>query len=93
VCGLQLYKAFLKPNVDGYVLLVALAPAIVSLALAVFIRPFPIDDADSSGDGRFHMSYVSNLPEDFFEISLKGAASVSNSVLDCQMLLSVQECR
>lgn len=63
-CGnQQLYKAFLKPDVDAYILLVATAPAVTSVLLAVFIWPHPCDDEvdakDKSINKRFHLTYVS----------------------------------
>ncbi|CAM6110153.1 unnamed protein product [Calypogeia fissa] len=64
ICGaifMTLYKAFLKPNVDAYIVLVALAPALTGLALAFIIRPFPSNESDTSGDGRFDMAYGATI--------------------------------
>ncbi len=62
ISGCQIYKAFLKPNVNKFVLLVATTPAVVSLAVVPFIRRFPSDGLDGSQSSvkqRFHFTYVS----------------------------------
>jgi hypothetical protein len=62
ISGCQIYKAFLKPNVNKFVLLIATIPVVVSLAVVPFIRRFPSDGLDGSQSSvkqRFHFTYVS----------------------------------
>ncbi|KAG6544909.1 hypothetical protein Mapa_013600 [Marchantia paleacea] len=68
LCGaifVTLYKAFLKPDVDAYILLVATAPAVTSVLLAVFVWPHPCDDEvdakDTSINKRFHLTYAATI--------------------------------
>ncbi|KAL3698360.1 hypothetical protein R1sor_012436 [Riccia sorocarpa] len=60
-----LYKAFLKPNVDGYILLVAVAPAVASIAVSAFVWPHPCDDEvdakDESIGKRFKLAYGATI--------------------------------
>ncbi|KAG0560084.1 hypothetical protein M758_10G148200 [Ceratodon purpureus] len=57
-----IYKAFLKPNVNKYVLLVAVGPAVTGLALALLIRPYPSEDFGgnqrASLQWRFRLTYA-----------------------------------
>lgn len=39
-----IYKAFMRPDVDKYVLLVTIGPTVAGLALALLIRPYPPED-------------------------------------------------
>jgi hypothetical protein len=56
----------LKPNVDKYVLLVAIGPTVTGLALALLIRPYPSEDLGGnqrdSLQWRFRLTYVSTKP-------------------------------
>ncbi|KAL2644918.1 hypothetical protein R1flu_012505 [Riccia fluitans] len=68
LCGaifVTLYKAFLKPNVDGYILLVAVAPAVASSVVAGFVWPHPCDDEmdakDESINNRFKLAYGATI--------------------------------
>lgn len=58
----MIYKAFLKPNVDKYVLLVAIGPTVTGLALALLIRPYPSEDLGGnqrdSLQWRFRLTYA-----------------------------------
>lgn len=60
----QIYKAFFKPNVDRYVLLVAVGPTIIGLALALMIRPYSSEGFGESNRAntqwRFQLTYVSS---------------------------------
>jgi len=58
----QVYEAFIEPDINRFILLVALAPSIVAFALAYFARPFPPDFQDDDGEDikqRFRLTYVS----------------------------------
>lgn len=56
-----IYKAFFKPNVDRYVLLVAVGPTIIGLALALMIRPYSSEGFGESNRAntqwRFQLTY------------------------------------
>lgn len=62
ICHIQVYEAFIEPDVNRFILLVALAPSIAALALAYFTRPFPPEYQDDDGEDikqRFRLTYVS----------------------------------
>lgn len=60
----QIYKAFMRPDVDKYVLLVAIGPTVTGLALALLIRPYPSEDFGGNHRvnllWRFRLTYVSS---------------------------------
>jgi hypothetical protein len=58
----QIYEVFIEPNVDRFILLVALAPSIAGFALAFLTRPFPPEFQDEDNEDirqRFRLTYVS----------------------------------
>jgi len=54
----------MRPDVDKYVLLVAIGPAVTGLALALLIRPYPSEDFGGNHrvnlQWRFRLTYVSS---------------------------------
>lgn len=60
---IQIYEVFIEPDVDRFILLVALAPSIAGFALAFLTRPFPPEYQDEDSEDikqRFRLTYVSN---------------------------------
>ncbi|KAJ7557404.1 hypothetical protein O6H91_05G125500 [Diphasiastrum complanatum] len=55
----MIYEVFLEPNVDQFVLLLSLAPTVISILLAFFIRPFVLNEQDNDEElhQRFQMTY------------------------------------
>ncbi|KAG0570951.1 hypothetical protein KC19_6G200300 [Ceratodon purpureus] len=55
-----IYEVFIEPDVDQFILLVALAPSIAGFALAFLTRPFPPENQDEDDEDirqRFRLTY------------------------------------
>lgn len=86
-----IYKAFLKPNVNKFVLLVATTPPVVSLAVVPFIRRFPSDGLDGSQSSvkqRFHFTYGAFLLLVFFLLVTVIVQAVVDDELSSSILVA-----
>lgn len=58
---IQIYEVFIEPDVNRFILLVALAPSIAGFALAFLTRTFPPEYQDEDAEDirqRFRLTYV-----------------------------------